>query len=39
MVSSSEKAIQPELWNGGKGKPWISPGQFCRGGVDIGRSD
>lgn len=39
MVSSSEKAIQPELWNGCKGKPWVSKGQFCRGAVDLGRSD
>ena len=39
IVSSSEKAIQPGLWASCRGKPFIQPAQFCRGAVDLGRSD
>lgn len=39
MVSSSEKAFPPELWAGCSGKPFIQPGQFCRGAVDLARTD
>lgn len=39
IVSSNEKAISPELWAGCSGKPFIKTGQFCRGAVDLGRSD
>ncbi len=39
IVSSNEKAFPPELWAGCNGKPYIQPAQFCRGAVDLGRSD
>jgi phage terminase large subunit-like protein len=39
IVSSSEKAFAPGLWAGCSGKPYVQRAQFCRGAVDLGRSD
>lgn len=39
MVSSSVKAIPPELWVHGAGKLSIERGQLCHGAFDLGRRD
>ena len=39
MTSATEQLIDPVVWARNDGKPFIHPGQFCRGGVDLGRSD
>jgi phage terminase large subunit-like protein len=38
-VTSSERLIDPDLWARNAGKPYIHPGQLCRGAFDLGRSD
>lgn len=38
-VSSSERLIDPQLWARNNGKPYIQPGQSCRGAFDLGRCD
>lgn len=38
-VTAKEKAIDPIIWAQNDGEPFLRPQQFCRGGVDLGRSD
>lgn len=39
MTTASSKLIPATLWKRNNGKPFVRPGQLCRGAFDLGRSD